>query len=246
MSRPLGSERAAPVARLRAVPALRADDPESTPSFGLADAESLVPPMVLRGCREAAQRLGTAEMPMYGISSAIRGEGRSSIALGVAAAECLDRQRRTVLVDLDLEAPSLHRRLGLAEAPRLDDALHDSINIEDHLQRFRGDLWLLAAWQTAGDAPRTLNRLAHSTLMSQLQEWAEAIVFDLPPVLGSSSGVEASRFCTAPVLVVRAGVTPLPQVRDAVDVLGSRPSVILNGVTSRVPPWLRRALGDWT
>jgi hypothetical protein len=45
-------------------------------------------------------------------------------------------------------------------------------------------------------------------------------------------------------MVVRAGVVPLPQVKEAVSKLASPPPVILNGVRSKVPTWIRRSLGD--
>jgi hypothetical protein len=44
--------------------------------------------------------------------------------------------------------------------------------------------------------------------------------------------------------VVRAGVAPMPQVKEAVQRLTAPPMVILNGVRSAVPSWIRRSLGD--
>jgi Mrp family chromosome partitioning ATPase len=89
-----------------------------------------------------------------------------------------------------------------------------------------------------------LSRLANSTVLSQLSEWAETIVFDLPPLLGSPDGIEAARLCEVPVMVVRAGVTPIFQISQAVELLAAPPPVILNGVRSALPRWLRRAVGD--
>ncbi|MGA8015985.1 MAG: CpsD/CapB family tyrosine-protein kinase [Candidatus Dormiibacterota bacterium] len=243
-SEPLRADHLARVSPLH--PSRRGREPVEDRSFGLAEAERLVPAEVLRACREALQRFVSTDPPSYGVTSAIRGEGRSSIALGFALAEWLDHERRTVIVDLDLEAPALHRRLGLRERPGLEQVVDGQAHVEDYVQRAIGDVWLLSAGAPGVDAPRALNRFAQSTLLSQLSEWAEAVVFDLPPLLGSPTGLEASRLCTTPVMVVRAGVTPLPRVKEAVELLSVKPPVVLNGVSTRIPRWLRRAAGDWS
>jgi len=208
-------------------------------------AQSFLPREVLQGCREAIQRIGEPDLRSYGVTSAVRGEGRTTVAAGLALVEWLDYEKRTVLVDLDLECPSLHQRFGLVEGPGISDLLEGQLVVEDHLRRVVGDVWLLSIGGRREDAPRTLSRLAHSTVISQLTEWADVVVCDLPPLLGSPTGLEAARLCARPALVVRAGVTPLPRVKEAADVLPSPPSVILNGVDSALPAWLRRATGTW-
>jgi Mrp family chromosome partitioning ATPase len=200
---------------------------------------------VLQGCREAIQRIGDRESLGFGVTSSVRGEGRSTIAAGLALVQWLDYEKRTVLVDLDLEKPSLHDRFGVSAGPGIADLLEGQHAVEDHLQRIAGDVWLLSAGRLREDAPRTLIQLAQSNVLSQLAEWADAVVFDLPPLLASPTGLEAARLCATPVMVVRAGITPLPTVREAVDTLGSSPPVILNGVRSALPRWVRRSTGDW-
>jgi Mrp family chromosome partitioning ATPase len=207
-------------------------------------AASLVPPAVLQGCREAIQRISEPDPHSLGVTSTLRGEGRSTVAAGLALVEWLDYERRTVLVDLDLEHPSLHERFGVKSGPGIAGLIDGHNAVEDHLQQIAGDLWLLSAGQLLEDAPRTLSKLAHSAVISQLAEWADAVVFDLPPLLGSPTGLEAARLCRTPVLVVRAGVTPLPSVKRATDALSVAPPIILNDVHSALPRWIRRVGGD--
>jgi Mrp family chromosome partitioning ATPase len=208
------------------------------------EARELIPPALLQGAREALQRIGQSGHGSYGVTSTVRGEGRTSIATALAIVEWLDHERRVVLVDLDLEQPSLHERLGLREGPGIRDLVQGHNSVEDYVQRIVGDVWLLSAGRSRDDAPRGLNRLAESTILSQLSEWADVAVFDLPPLLESVTGAEAARLCTTPIMVVRAGVAPMPQVKEAVQRLTAPPMVILNGVRSAVPTWIRRSLGD--
>jgi Mrp family chromosome partitioning ATPase len=221
------------------------DDPSASNALETRRAQSLVARTVLKGCREAIQRIGEPDPRTYGVTSSIRGEGRSTVATGMALVEWLDYGRRTVLVDLDLDQPTLHRRLGLAVGPGVGDLAASSAAVEDHLQRIVGDVWLLSAGHQAEESPRILNRLAQGSVISQLIEWADAVIFDLPPILASPTGLEAARLCGNPVLVVRAGVTPMPTVKRASEALAEAPPVVLNGVRSALPRWIQRATGDW-
>lgn len=217
-----------------------------TPPWTYGESQSLLPRTILNGCREAVQRLREPDRRTYAITSSVRGEGRSTVAIGIAAAEWLDRGLRTVIVDLDLEQPSLHRRLGLAEGPGIADLAGGQEAVEDHLQHVAGDIWLLSAGRVEEEPMRSLGQVGESHIISQLLEWADVVVYDLPPLIGSPAGIEAVRLCGSPVLVVRAGVTPLPVVKQASELLAVAPPVVLNGVWSALPRWIRRAAGEWT
>lgn len=207
---------------------------------------SSAPPVLIQGCREALQRMasdGTVEH--IAVTSSIRGEGRSTVAAGLAIVSALDHELRTVLVDLDLDSPSQCRRLGLAESAGINDLTESSAHIDDYLQPVVTNLWLMGAGRPRSDAPRALNRFAASGLLSQLREWADMVVFDLPPLFGSSTGTMAVRVAPQPVLVVRAGATQLSQVARAVELFPEPPAVIVNGIRSSLPRWIQRAAGEW-
>jgi Mrp family chromosome partitioning ATPase len=210
------------------------------------DGEHLVRRRLLEGCRRASQRIDGVNLTSIGVTSALRGEGRSSVAAGLAMVQWLDHERRTVLVDLDLDKPSLHEHFGLELGPGIGELADGHEDLEEHLQRIVGNLWLLSAGRSRDDSPRVLSRLNGSRLMSQISELADVVVYDLPPLLASSTGLEASRLCDNKVLVVRAAVTPLPRVREAASLLETPPPVILNGARSFVPTRLRRMIGDWS
>src|SRR5437868_10349891 len=57
------------------------------------------------------------------ISSAISGEGRTTIALGLAQTFASDLDVPSLLVEADLERPALAPRLGIAPGPGLCEVL---------------------------------------------------------------------------------------------------------------------------
>ena len=236
------------LATSRALARSAAASPKTANAATLRSAEHMVssaPPVLIQGCREALQRMasdGTVEH--IAVTSSIRGEGRSTVAAGLAIVSALDHELRTVLVDLDLDSPSQSRRLGLPDASGINDLTESGAHIEDYLQPVVGNLWLLSAGRARSDAPRALNRFAASGLLSQLREWADMVVFDLPPLFGSSTGTMAIRVAPQPVLVVRAGATQLSQVARAVELFPEPPAVIVNGIRSSLPRWMQRAAGE--
>lgn len=237
------------LATSRALPRSASASEKTASAAPLRTAEQMVssaPPVLIQGCREALQRMasdGTVEH--IAVTSSIRGEGRSTVAAGLAIVSALDHELRTVLVDLDLDSPSQTRRLGLPEVAGINDLTDSSAHIEDYLQPVVSNLWLMSAGRPRDDAPRSLNHFAASGLLSQLREWADMVVFDLPPMFGSSTGTMAVRVAPQPVLVVRAGATQMSQVARAVELFPEPPAIIVNGIRSSLPRWLQRAAGEW-
>jgi Mrp family chromosome partitioning ATPase len=205
----------------------------------------LVPAQLLDGCRRALDHLGDAALPVLGVASSLRGEGRTSVVAGLGLAHTLDHDRSVVLVDLDLERPGLHKFFGVRLEPGVTDLIEFGADPSECLQQIQGNLWLLPAGARPANALHTLSRAARCDAISELAQWADTLVCDLPPLTGAGLGTAAARLCSSTVLVVRAGISPLPQVQESARLLGDAPPVILNGTESAIPRWLRRALGDW-
>jgi len=75
-----------------------------------------------------------------------------------------------------------------------------------------------------------------------LAQYADMLVLDLPPLAKGAGGVQLVDLCEAVALVVRAGVST-HRIEEAAAALTTPPVVILNGVKSAAPRWVRRLLG---
>ena len=196
---------------------------------------------VLEGSRQALERIDDSKR-VLGVTSSVRGEGRSTIAAGLAFVEYNDRDRRTLLVDLDLESPSLAARFNVPAEPGLADMADGRTPMWKCLRPIHDDLWLLTAGEPGSEAARVMSRLAQGLLHDLLDE-ADVVIADLPPLLDGSLGLAATRLVEMPLLVARAGETPLAQIAEAASLLPAMPPVILNGVHSSLPNWARRVFG---
>jgi len=182
-----------------------------------------------------------AALASIGVTSCQRGEGRSVMAAGVAAVQRFEYGRKTVLVEFDLQNPSLSRRLGLAPRPGVAELTRGDARIDQCLAWLDGNLAVLVAGDARG---ASLTRAQAIEVMAELRFACEVAVLDLAPLSSRGLATDALAVCSRVLLVVRAGSTPAPMVRDAVATMAEPPSILLNGTSSKVPRWLRTALGS--
>ncbi|MEA2592397.1 MAG: polysaccharide biosynthesis transport protein [Actinomycetota bacterium] len=171
-----------------------------------------------------------------GVTSCLRGEGRTTVALAAALAQSRNFGRKTICVDFDLEKPSLAKTLGAKGTVGVADFIRGELPLEACIQWVSSDLGVLGAGTVGRNAPREASRLIQSQLMEGIREHCEAVVVDLPPFVGA--GVSLARLCPNVVMVVRTGAVSLEQVRRAAAEL-NHPPVILNGADAAGPGWIR-------
>lgn len=189
--------------------------------------------------------LDAGERFTLGVTSAVRGEGRTTTALGLALAVARDLDVDTLIVELDLEHPTLARELHLPEDRGLTSVLLDNVRLEAVLQQLDASSVDVLP---AGPAPFAASRLLRSAglreLLAALRTMYHVVILDLPPALGSSDIVPLSTLTDGVLLVARGGVTPVRLVEQATARLpeGKVRGVVLSGQRSRIPNWLRRRL----
>jgi MinD-like ATPase involved in chromosome partitioning or flagellar assembly len=199
---------------------------------------------VLSACRAASLRIGTVNVRNLGITSTLRGEGRTTIAIAMASVHRNDFGRAVILVDFDLESPALARRLGANPVPGLCEVIRGEALVADALQTIADGVSFLPAGVMSGSSARAVTEAGKSELVASIERQAGMVVADLPPLLGSESGRSAAALFGDLLLVVRAGVTPVARVKEATANLPVEPSLLLNGVHSPLPGWVRRLVGS--
>jgi Mrp family chromosome partitioning ATPase len=178
---------------------------------------------------------------IIGVTSAVQHEGRTTVALGVAASMAADLERPVVLIEADLAHPGLHSVLGLEPLPGLAEYLRRECDLSEALRQVTPTLFVLPAGDAGIDAGRLVRQLVNADLRSRLDSTGAVLVLDLPPILASSFGVLASSMAEALIFVVRAGHTETEDVKRALERLDPAlvRSVTLNGAQKGLPTWLR-------
>jgi protein-tyrosine kinase len=180
--------------------------------------------------------------PTLGVTSALRREGRTTIATGMAAAMAMDVGAPVVLIEVDVANPGVHRLLGIPPEPGISEYLRGECDIGTAVRQISDQLFVLPAGNTRGDAARLIRQLTTADLRQRLDSSGAVLVFDLPPILDSSFGVMATSVAESLVMVVRAGHTTIPQVKDALNRLDETlvRELVVNGAKPVLPRWLRR------
>lgn len=164
-----------------------------------------------------------AEHPIQALllAPATPGEAAGEVAVGLAIAFA-EAGRQTLLVDADLERPSLHTALGLAPAPGLRAWLTGTGGSVDAYLVETGipGLSVLPAGPADTEvAPPAFARRS-GELLQALRRRAERIVIYAPPAQRASRTLELAEHTDGVLLIARARATHrahLQQAREALE-----------------------------
>ena len=204
-----------------------------------------VPPWFIDHCRRAYLSIPfEGENRVLGITSAFRGEGRTSVAIGIATALAADTREQTLLLECDLERPSLCDSFNLTRTPGLVEWLDGIAELCMVRMPYLPELLMLPAGRPHADPARLFYQIMESNLVDDLKDRFRNIVVDLPPVLDVAYSALATRLAERLLVVVRNGKTPVEDFEKLTFLLGREriSGVVLNGTDFKTPAWLRRLL----
>jgi polysaccharide biosynthesis transport protein len=153
------------------------------------------------------------------ITSALPGEGKSTLALSLGAASA-EQGKRTLVIDGDLRQPSMEKLAKLDPGIGLAEVLAQVSDWKKAIRPIPGrpELFVLGAGMrkpvvSALRGPQMREILAQAT-----QEF-DLVVLDSPPLLGCAEALELAAAAEITVLSVRSGRTEMKTVGLAVDTL---------------------------
>lgn len=154
------------------------------------------------------------------VSSAVAGDGKSTVALHLAATAAAVGQR-VLLVDADLRCPQLHAKLGLPNLRGLGDAISTDISLNDAIQRApnQDNLFVLTAGHIPPDPIKLLSSKKMHYLMEQFQAFFDLVIYDTPPLAGLADSHLIAAHTDATIVVVQIGKTDRSQVRKVLEEL---------------------------
>ncbi len=168
-------------------------------------------------------------------TSPLAGEGKSSIVsnLGVSLSQA---NKRVVIVDADLRRPKQHKIFGtMTSGPGLADYVSSHVEISElAVPTDFPNLFLVGSGARPADPVEVLTSDKMNQLVAQLKRGFDYVLFDTPPLLAVADTIAMGPLAEGVVLVVRAGRTPLPALKQAAQKLDLHKirclGVILNDV----------------
>ena len=129
------------------------------------------------------------------VASAAAGEGKSTVAAGLA--RCLAAEGRVLLLETDLRA-------GPQQGPGLAEILEEGRGLNECVEHLPGDgYWLLCAGGPAPDPAELLDSGAMEGFLASLEGSFDHVVMDTAPALAAADAAVLGRQADAVLLVVR-------------------------------------------
>jgi protein-tyrosine kinase len=183
------------------------------------------------------------------VAAAMSGEGKTFVAVNLAASIATDLHCHALLVDCDLRNPSLAQWFGLRDGKGLSDYLGGRETLPELLKKTEVEKLRVL---TAGNIQENPTELIGSKKMEALVHELKSryndryIIFDSTPLLATSEPALLSKLVDGIIFVARAGVTPRETVKQALSSIekGKILGFVLNDLQFRSPGLSSRYFGS--
>ncbi len=153
------------------------------------------------------------------ITSALPGEGKSTIALALAMANA-EQGKRTLLIDADLRQPAIERLVRLDPDSGLAAVLAQTASWRAATRAVpaRPNLFVLGSGLPL---PRALALIGPQMrgILAQATKEFDMVVLDSPPLLGCAESLELAAAAEVAVLTVRSAHTPTKVLKATAEIL---------------------------
>lgn len=172
------------------------------------------------------------EKKLIALTSAVKGEGKTTTAANLAVVCARDFGKRCLVMDGDFKNPTLARRFGMTEEPGLSEVVSGKCRLGGAIRK--GPIPNLAIL-TMGQHFQTENNVWTSekmkTVIQEVRGWFDYVWVDAPPILPLFDMSLISESVDGILIVVRAGEIPEQVLAQAIKSLGTSKVIgsVLNG-----------------
>lgn len=145
--------------------------------------------------------------PIVGVTSSIKGEGKSTTAVNLAYV-LAEKGNKVLLIDGDLRMPSLAKKLDIVSTPGLTDFLMgNGVDMETFRTAITENFYVLPAGNIPPNPSELLGSPRMKAVLDGFRELFDFIIIDLPPVNVVSDALSISGFISGLILVIREEYT---------------------------------------
>ncbi len=181
------------------------------------------------------QLLNSSNLGSLIVSSALPGEGKTTLALGLAISAARLHQR-VLLIDADLRNPTLHKKLNLPNESGLSTLLSSdaALPIQSSIHSSSAYIDILTSGPIPSDPANLLSSPRMAELIATFEQNYDLVLLDAPPVLGPVDAILTASFCQGVVLVARIGKVTRTELGQATAMLSKLNivGVVANGAES--------------
>lgn len=172
------------------------------------------------------------------ITSPSKGCGKTFVAVNLALSFARQPDLKTLLIDMDLRAPSVALTLGQKERMAIRDLLTGATEAETHLRRLGDNLAVALNTERVRNAAELILERRTASVLSQTIAWLapDLVIYDLPPMLANDDAFAFLPQVDAVLLIAEAGETRGGQIEACERLIEGNAAflgVVLNKVERR-------------
>ncbi len=159
------------------------------------------------------------ELKVVQVCSSIKGEGKTTTLLNVAAAYA-ENKKKVLVIDLDLRKPRTHRAFQIENKNGLSEVLSGAITLQDaikHSEKLGFDL--LNAGKKISSVSYALESKQLKEIFNELRNEYDMILVDCPPILAVSDSIIIASLCDAAIFVISQLRSERKLVKEALKTL---------------------------
>ena len=163
---------------------------------------------------------GNKKCKVIGVTSALRGEGKSTTAVNMAYTMA-QSYGKVLLIEADMRLPTLAKRIRVQARPGLSNLLIGQCNGNEILQcsGLIDNLWVISAGSIPPNPAELLDSEQMAVTIQTMSDFFDVIIIDLPPLTAVSDALLVSKHTDGMVVVVRQEYCDRASVEEAVNQL---------------------------
>jgi Mrp family chromosome partitioning ATPase len=181
---------------------------------------------LLAKCREMGLR-------RIAITSPTKGCGKSLVSMNLAFSAGRNPETRTILVDLDLRAPTMAKALGMSLTEGVSDYLSGTASLQAVCHRVAPNLAVCPNLRRVRDSTELLLSERSLKAIGEIDATLapDLLIYDLPPLFGCDDALAFLPNTDAVIIVARGGQTTAADLEECERLLEGGPiylGVVLN------------------
>jgi len=176
-----------------------------------------------------------AESRVLVVTSAVSGEGKTSVASQLAVSIARASGEPTLLIDADMRSPDVHNVFDVANEPGLAQVLSHECSIDEAIiTSWSNYVHIMPAGVLRASPHKLLGDGAIKSFLAEVSARYKHVIIDTSPILSASESLVLAKAADATLLCAMRDVSRVDQVQKAYERLlniGARPlGTVLNGV----------------
>lgn len=153
------------------------------------------------------------------ITSALPGEGKTTVAANLAGSLSRVEGLRVLLIDFDLRHPSLHTLFGIEPDMRVPSALEGEVRWQDALYEVNPRLDVLFGFRQLDEPDHLLQGSRLEELLDQVKAAYDVVLLDSAPMLAVADTHSLVPLVDCGLFVVNADTTAIGAAKEALSML---------------------------